>query len=154
MERTEGSPNWELQMKMVAKDDILGWMEEQHVPVQVTEHIDVRSDQNTSIPQTSYLQIPSNYIGKQTILFLNVQKMQEYRQSTHRRKSPNLLFYIWCSDILLWPWLWRLFYGCVQWSITLAQITYLLTPPPLPPGLTHMNLTFSNLPKFRFAAGL
>ena len=81
-------------MKMVAKDDILGWMGGQHVPVQVTEHIDVRSDQNTSIPQNCYLQIASNYIGKQTILILNVQKMQEYRQSTHRRTSPNLLFYI------------------------------------------------------------
>ena len=53
MEKTEGSPHWEFQIKMVAKDDI--GVEVQHVPVQVTEHIDVRSDQNTSIPRASNL---------------------------------------------------------------------------------------------------
>ena len=43
---------------MVSKDDI-----GIKVQVQVTEHIDVQSDQNTSIPQPCSLQIPTNHIG-------------------------------------------------------------------------------------------
>ena len=76
---------------MVSKDDI-----GIKVQVQVTEHIDVQSDQNTSIPQPCSLQIPTNHIGNNPCWYQSVQKC---------KKNCDFL---------------GGFYGYVQWSITLG----------------------------------